>query len=72
MKGRSYFRCVPGFLVMVILVSSPCAFADRTKLKPGMNSFTAQQDIEMGKQFAVQAEKQYPLCNDPKFDAYLT
>ncbi|HYA64234.1 MAG TPA: M48 family metallopeptidase [Candidatus Sulfotelmatobacter sp.] len=72
MKGRLHFPCVPGFLLAVILVSAPGAFADRTKLKPGMNSFTPQQDIELGRKFASEAEKQYPLCNDPKIDAYLT
>ena len=50
----------------------PGARADRTKLKPGMNSFTPQQDIQMGAKFAAEAEKQSPMCNDPKVDAYLT
>jgi len=72
MKGKSRFQCLPGFLFTIILLSTSSAFADRTKLKPGMNSFTPQQDIEMGRQFASEAEKQYPLCNDPKVDAYLT
>ena len=72
MKGKSHFRCVPGFLLMAILISAPSASADRTKLKPGMNSFTPQQDIQMGRQFASEVEKQSPLCNDPKVDAYLT
>jgi len=37
-----------------------------------MNSFTPQQDIQMGQKFAAEAEKQSPMCNDPKVDAYLT
>jgi len=58
-------------LFFFVLLISP-AHADRTKLKPGMNSFTPQQDIELGKKFAAETEKQAPLCNDPKVDAYLT
>jgi len=46
--------------------------AQRTQLKPGWNLFSVQQDIVVGKQNAVQAEKQLPLCNSPKVDAYLT
>lgn len=48
------------------------AFAQRTQLKPGWNMFSVQQDIAVGKQNAVQAERQLPLCNAPKVDAYLT
>lgn len=57
-------------LLLSLLASA--ALADRTQLKPGMNAFTPQQDIELGKKFAAEAEKLYPLCNDPKVDAYLT
>lgn len=65
-------RCLTPFLLVLVFVSSPDARADRTKLKPGMNSFSPQQDIALGKQYAAQAENQYPMCNDPKVDAYLT
>src|SRR5438132_11082811 len=34
--------------------------------------FTPQQDIELGKQAAADAEKQLPLCHAPRVDAYLT
>ncbi|HLZ12422.1 MAG TPA: M48 family metalloprotease [Candidatus Acidoferrum sp.] len=48
------------------------ASAQRTQLKPGWNMFSVQQDIAVGKQNAVQAARQLPLCNAPKVDAYLT
>jgi len=54
------------------LLVAPGAFAQRTQLKPGWNMFSVQQDIAVGKQNAVQAERQLPLCNAPKVDAYLT
>ncbi len=60
--------CLVGLAFMAI----PGAFAQRTQLKPGLNMFSVQQDIAVGKQNAVQAEKQLPLCNAPKVDAYLT
>src|SRR5262249_23472686 len=46
--------------------------AQRTQLKPGWNLFSVDQDITVGKQNALQAEKQLPLCNAPRVDAYLT
>lgn len=69
MAGKFRF-VLPAVFFSIFLVSP--VYADRTKLKPGMNAFTPQQDIEMGKKFAAETERQAPLCNDPKVDAYLT
>jgi hypothetical protein len=59
-------------LLALCLVFSPEAAGQRTQLKPGFNAFTPQQDIDLGKRVAADAEKQLALCNDPKVDAYLT
>ena len=59
-------------LTTIVLILAPGALADRTKLKPGMNSFSPQQDIELGKKAAQEVEQKMPLCNAPKVDAYLT
>src|SRR5437667_11141594 len=56
----------------VVLFAGQEAFAQRTQQKPGWNMFSVQQDIAVGKQNAVQAERLLPLCNAPKVDAYLT
>jgi Zn-dependent protease with chaperone function len=63
---------VAGLLLGASLLSVPDLWAQRTQLKPGLNIFNPQQDIEMGKRVAADAEKQLPLCNAPKVDAYLT
>jgi hypothetical protein len=34
--------------------------------------FSPQQDVQVGKQAAIDAQKQLPLCNLPKVDEYLT
>jgi len=67
---RTRLRCA--FILFAGLLIVPAVRADRTKLKPGMNAFSPQQDIQMGQKYAAEAEKQSPLCNDPKVDAYLT
>ena len=65
-----------GFTVVFILGFStfliPAASAQRTPLKPGWNHFSPEQDVTLGKRAAADAEKQLPLCNAPKVDAYLT
>ena len=64
-------RCA-GYLALLLLIAAPGAFADRTRLKPGSNRFTPQQDIELGRKAAQDAEQKLVLCNSPKIDAYLT
>jgi beta-barrel assembly-enhancing protease len=71
MNGRPHIRNVAALLFVFILVSASAARADRTKLTPGMNSFSPQQDIALGQKYAAEVEKENPLCNDPKVDPYL-
>src|SRR6516165_3684986 len=58
-------------LAVLGLLFAPTLRADRTKLKPGINSFTPQQDIQLGRQSANEVERAMPMCNDPRLDAYL-
>ena len=58
-------------LAVLVLLFAPALLADKTKLKPGINSFTPQQDIQLGRQSASEVERTMPMCNDPKVDAYL-
>jgi Zn-dependent protease with chaperone function len=60
------------FLLCLSALLAQAAYAQRTQLKPGWNMFSPQQDIDLGKRAATDAQKQLPLCNDPKVDAYLT
>ena len=57
---------------ILCILLAPGAFAQRTQLKPPWNLYSPDTDIKEGQQFARQAEKQLPLCNDAKVDAYLT
>jgi hypothetical protein len=58
-------------LVAMSFVSAPVASADRTPLKPGMNLFSPQQDIQIGRQNARQAEAKLVMLNDARVDNYL-
>src|ERR1700720_820995 len=61
-----------GLFLSLCLLLVPGASAQRTPLRPGWNKFSPQEDITLGKLAASDAEKQLPLCNAPKVDAYLT
>src|SRR5215472_9219649 len=61
-----------------ISVLALCAFgcgsspAQRTQLRPGWNMFSPQQDVQVGKQAAADAQRKLPMCNSRRADAYLT
>jgi Zn-dependent protease with chaperone function len=57
--------------VIVTVVLTSYAADSRTKLKPGFNLFSPQQDIEMGRQSARQAEKQLQILNDREAATYI-
>ena len=68
---RGAFR---GLIAFTFLLTTGCsaALAQRTPIKPGWNMFSPQQDIEVGKRAAADAQAQLPPCNLPRVDAYLT
>src|SRR3990167_137573 len=56
---------------IAVLVLAPLAWATRTQLKPGWNMFSAQQDVEVGQQTSLDAERQLPMLNNSRVDNYL-
>jgi Zn-dependent protease with chaperone function len=59
-------------IAMIIALSLAAGVAEaQTKVSPGWNMFSAQQDVEIGAQSAQQAEQQLPMLNDREVDAYI-
>jgi predicted Zn-dependent protease len=50
---------------------SPAISADRTRLQPGWDLFSPEQDIQIGKRLAAQVPKQMTLLDDRRVDDYL-
>ena len=55
----------------LVLCLSPLARAATSSATPGFNLFSVEQDIEIGRQSAVEAERQVPLLKDRNVDRYL-
>ena len=53
------------------VATTPLA-AQPTQVKPGFNVFSEKQDVEIGRQSAVQAERQLPMLNDRRVDGYVS
>ena len=58
-------------LLSLALVPAVPASAAPTQVKPGFNLFSAQQDVEVGRKSAQQAERQLPLLNDRQVEGYV-
>lgn len=59
-------------LLLLSFVAAQNVLAQRTQIKPGINAFSPQQDIELGRKAAQEVQQKMPMCNDPKVDTYLT
>ena len=56
-------------LMLTLLL--PLAAAAQTKIKPGWNLFSTQDDVNIGAQSAAQAEQQLPILRDQQIQAYV-
>lgn len=68
---RRGLQQVIAFMVVITLTLAPSAWAERTRLKPGWNLFSPQQDVAIGRQVSQDAERQIPMLNDSRMDSYL-
>jgi hypothetical protein len=44
----------------------------RIELKPGFNTFTPAQDVELGQEAAKEVEKEFPIVNDSQLNDYIS
>jgi hypothetical protein len=57
---------------LLLIVFSMTVVAQRTKVKPGRNIFSPQQDVDLGREAAKEAERELELITDNKANAYIS
>jgi len=65
------FHAPSVLLASAFLLCAPPAAPAADRPTPGFNLFSVEQDIEIGRQSAVEAERQLPLLNNRNVDRYL-
>jgi Zn-dependent protease with chaperone function len=60
---------IAGFTLAVAIVVYGAD--NRTKMKPGFNFFSVQQDVQLGRQSARDAERQLSIVNDRQAEEYI-
>ena len=68
---RHLSAMVLGGLVSLMALPAGEAFA-QTKVKPGFNIFSVEQDKEIGRQSAAEVETQLPILNDRSIESYVS
>jgi predicted Zn-dependent protease len=58
-------------LFALVLAPASRAADGRTVLKPGWNMFSPQQDIEVGREVSVDAERELPMLKNSRVDNYV-
>jgi beta-barrel assembly-enhancing protease len=58
-----------GLIVVLFVVALPAQ--GPTKLKPGFNLFSREQDVQLGKEASAEVHKQMPVIHDPVLTAYV-
>jgi predicted Zn-dependent protease len=61
---------IAGIATLAMVLSCAAAFA-QTDPKPGFNLFTVEQDVDIGRQSAAEAERQLPVMEDASVERYL-
>jgi predicted Zn-dependent protease len=56
---------------MLSIALAVTARADRTPVKPGVNMFSAEQDVRLGQKYSREVARKLSLCEDPRIDDYL-
>ena len=54
----------------IVLLGGDAALA-QTRIKPGFNLFSVEQDVEIGRKSAAEAEQQLPILNSPAAEEYI-
>lgn len=61
----------PILAVMMVMTLMAGVAEAQTKINPGWNMFSAQQDVEIGAQSAAEAERQLPILRDADVENYV-
>ncbi len=53
-------------------LQAPAGSKSQPKFKPGINFFSPEQDVEMGRQSAEQIMRETPMLDDPQISSYIS
>jgi beta-barrel assembly-enhancing protease len=70
-KSRLNRRRLTAWMALIALFAMPISLAAQTQIKYHSNKYKIQDDVQLGREAAQQAEQQYPLLNDGTVSSYV-
>ena len=70
MRIRKFRWSMAAAMIAAVAMASTTALS-QTRVKPGFNLFSAEQDREIGRQSAIEVERQLPMVQDRSVEAYV-
>ncbi|MEO8217251.1 MAG: M48 family metallopeptidase [Acidobacteriota bacterium] len=71
MNRSSQAAIRPIFVLMLVAALTTSVADAQTKVNPGFNMFSPEQDVEIGQQSAAEVDRQMPILNDSQVQAYV-
>lgn len=71
MHARQLQRAVVIGCVLACMAGAGGSVSAQTRIKPGFNIFSVEQDKEIGRKSAAEAESQLPILNDRSINAFV-
>lgn len=71
MRSRRHPRGHPTLIALVAILILPLAATAQTRVEPGFNLFTHEQDVEIGEQSAREVEQQFPVIDERDVSRYV-
>jgi Zn-dependent protease with chaperone function len=65
-------RSMASGLIVTMSALAMSAVSAQTKIKSGFNLFSPEQDVEIGRQSAVEVERQLPILRDSSVEGYVS
>jgi Zn-dependent protease with chaperone function len=72
MNTRHHLVARPLAAIVMTLAMLPAIASAQTKINPGWNLFSPDQDVQIGQQSAAEAEQQLPILRDSDVEAYVS
>ncbi|MDA2928636.1 M48 family metallopeptidase [Acidobacteria bacterium AH-259-O06] len=72
MRAKKRSNILAGLIFLLGVYAAPLLLSAQTKVKPGFNLFSVEQDVEIGRESAVQVERQLPILKNRRTKRYIS
>ena len=72
MRAKKRPNILAGLIFLLGVYAAPLLLFAQTKVKPGFNLFSVEQDVEIGRESSAQVERQLPILKNRRTKRYIS